>query len=81
MNYCFTDDWGCPYYVPETGACLLVDPKLECDDYAAFIEEKEDEIMGMVDMYALNPQPPLQGAKAPGQKLQNCNKLGIDVSI
>ena len=45
---------GCPYYVPETGACLLADPKLECDDYAAFIED-EDEIMGMVDMYALNP--------------------------
>lgn len=55
MNYCFTDDWGCPYYVPETGACLLVDPELECDDYAAFIEEEEDEIMGMADMYALNP--------------------------
>lgn len=54
MNYCFTDDWGCPYYEPDTGACLLADPKLECDDYAAFIED-EDEIMGIVDMYALNP--------------------------
>ena len=75
MNYCYTDDWGCPYYVPETGACLLVDPELKCADYAACI----DEIMGMVDMYALNPQPPLQGAKAPGRKLQNCNILIIDI--
>lgn len=54
MSYCFTDDWGCPYYVPETGECLLEDSNLECDAYAAFIEE-QDEIMGMVDMLALNP--------------------------
>lgn len=52
MNYCYTDDWGCPYYVPETGACLLADPALECDDYAAFVEEEEIETF---DMYALNP--------------------------
>ena len=80
MNYCFTDDWGCPYYVPETGECLLEDSNLECDAYAAFLDE-QDEIMGMVDMFALNPQPPLQGAKAPGRKLQNCNLLTIDFLI
>ena len=74
MSYCFTDDWGCPYYVPETGACLLEDAELECDDYAAFIEE-EEEYMGMVDMFALNPQPPLQGAKAPRGKLQRIKAL------
>ena len=60
MSYCFTDDWGCPYYVSETGECLLEDSNLECDAYAAFIEE-QDEIMGMVDMLALNPQPPALG--------------------
>ena len=75
MSYCFTDDWGCPYYVPETGECLLEDPNLECDDYAAFLDEQDE----MMDMLALNPQPPLQGAKAPGRKLQNCNNLGIDI--
>ena len=68
MSYCFTDDWGCPYYVPETGACLLEDPALECDDYAAFIED-EYEIMDMIDMHALNPQPSLQGAKVPRAKV------------
>lgn len=52
MNYCYTDDWGCPYYVPETGVCLLANPALECDDYAAFVEEEEIETF---DMYALNP--------------------------
>lgn len=52
MNYCYPDDWGCPYYEPETGACSLEDPELECDDYAAFVEDEEQ---GMIDMFALNP--------------------------
>lgn len=47
MNYCYTDDWGCPYYIPESGACLLEDPELECNDYASYLEIKEieDEII------------------------------------
>ena len=54
MNYCYTDECDCPYYLADCGGCLLTNPQLDCDDYAAFIED-EDEIMGVVDMFALNP--------------------------
>lgn len=58
MNYCYTDDWGCPYYDVETGACLLEDPELECDDYASYVEDEDDFIDTFSD---IPPQPPLGG--------------------
>ena len=54
MFYCFTDDWICPYYFSDCGGCLLDDPILACDDFAMLVEEDEEE-MGVVDMFALNP--------------------------
>lgn len=55
MFYCPTGDWGCPYYIVDCGGCLLDNPMIDCDDYAMSVEEDEDEIMGVVDMFALNP--------------------------
>lgn len=54
MFYCSVGDEVCPYYITDCGGCLLDDPTLDCDDYAMFVEENEEK-MGVIDMFALNP--------------------------
>lgn len=52
MFYCPFGDWVCPYLIADCRACLLDDLILDCDDYAMLVEEEE---MGVIDMFALNP--------------------------
>lgn len=54
MFYCPIGDEACPYYIADCGGCLLDDPMFDCDDYAMLVEENEEE-MGVIDMFALNP--------------------------
>ena len=39
--FCPIDDFTCPYY--KRGKCELENPAEDCDDYAAFNYEEEDE--------------------------------------
>lgn len=42
MKNCPTFDMTCPYCLA-SGECTLTHPELDCDDYAAFVDEMEDE--------------------------------------